>query len=179
MARISRWRVNEVVEETLTQAMVLLNEAGQVVAIKARAGCPELSDNDTSKYKNMKIYNRAPLSSFNRAFRVSTGRAVEGDIVTRRVSFTAFKGKKKEKAVSFMARTTSGRIRGALKATVRVTERKSKGTVRVYAGNNADVFYGRFVEKGTVNMKAIPFMRPALNSSKGQIRQILRVGQKP
>ncbi len=106
------------------------------------------------------------------------GRAMDrlekaGDVVASRarsrcpVGFTIPKGKGK----------WSGREAGALKKTIRVVRLKGdpKMNVRVYAGSR-EIFYSRFVEYGTVKMRARPFLRPALNESKGQIKQIVETG---
>ena len=63
---------------------------------------------------------------------------------------------------------------GALQKTIRVTRLydNRKRNVRVYAGNKT-VYYAGFVEMGTVNMTAKPFLRPALNEAKQTIRSIL------
>ena len=69
---------------------------------------------------------------------------------------------------------------GKLKATIRVARLKGdpKQNIRVYAGNRlkGGAFYAHMVEKGTVKMKAKPFLRPALNASKGQIMAIMENG---
>ena len=61
----------------------------------------------------------------------------------------------------------SKREAGALKKSIRVVRLKGdpKMNVRVYAGNR-DVFYARFIEHGTVKMRAKPFLRPALMAAK-------------
>ncbi len=61
----------------------------------------------------------------------------------------------------------SKREAGALKKSIRVVRLHGdpKMNVRVYAGNR-EVYYARFVEYGTVKMKAKPFLRPALNAAK-------------
>lgn len=66
---------------------------------------------------------------------------------------------------------------GTLRDSIRVTRLKGdpKQNIRVYAGNR-EAFYARFVEYGTVKMKARPFMRPALNSSKADIKTIVENG---
>jgi hypothetical protein len=71
----------------------------------------------------------------------------------------------------------TARDAGALKKTIRVVEKKEKGTeimkgrnIRIYAGNFLR-YYAQIVE---YNGRA--FMRPALNSSKGEIRSILENG---
>jgi hypothetical protein len=72
----------------------------------------------------------------------------------------------------------TARDAGALKKTIRVVEKKEKGTeimknrnIRVYCGNYI-VFYAQVVE---YNGRA--FMRPALNASKSEIRSILENGK--
>lgn len=71
----------------------------------------------------------------------------------------------------------SNREGGALKKSIRVVRlRDSKArNIRVYAGNK-EAYYSRWVEYGTSKMKARPFLRPALNSSKAKIQSILRNG---
>lgn len=71
----------------------------------------------------------------------------------------------------------TARESGALKKSIRVVRLHGdpKRNVRVYAGNR-EVFYARFVETGTVKMKAKPYLRPALNSSKAEIKRILENG---
>jgi len=72
----------------------------------------------------------------------------------------------------------TAREAGALKASIRVVRLHgdSKRNVRIYAGSRK-VFYARFVEYGTRKMKAKPYLRPALNASKGRIQDILRSGE--
>lgn len=72
----------------------------------------------------------------------------------------------------------TARDAGALKKTIRVVEKKDKGTafaksrnVRVYAGSWL-IFYAQLCE---YNGRA--FMRPALNASKSEIRSILENGK--
>ncbi|MFA5075632.1 MAG: HK97-gp10 family putative phage morphogenesis protein [Candidatus Babeliales bacterium] len=75
---------------------------------------------------------------------------------------------------------------GTLKSTIRVTRLKGdpKMNIRVYAGSREKggsmqkgavrgAFYAHMVEFGTVKMKARPFLRPALNASKGSILDIM------
>lgn len=69
------------------------------------------------------------------------------------------------------------RAPGSLKRSIRVvrkTNDKSRN-VRIYAGHKK-VFYARMVEYGTSKTRAQPFLRPALNSSKGQIKSVLGGG---
>jgi TP901-1 ORF40-like protein. len=58
------------------------------------------------------------------------------------------------------------RVPGTLKSSIRVRRLKGdpKLDVRVYAGNER-AYYSRFVERGTVKMKAKPFLRPAMNGA--------------
>lgn len=72
----------------------------------------------------------------------------------------------------------TARKAGALKASIRVVRLKGdpKMNVRVYAGNRTDAYYARFVEYGTVKMRAKPFLRPALNESKTKIKDIVQEG---
>ena len=71
---------------------------------------------------------------------------------------------------------------GTLKDSIRVVRLRgdAKRNVRVYAGERNShyltAYYARFVEYGTVKMKAKPFLRPALNSSKAEIKNILENG---
>lgn len=71
----------------------------------------------------------------------------------------------------------SAREAGALRASVRVVRLHddTRRNIRVYAGSKK-VFYARFVEYGTVKMRAKPFLRPALNSSKSEAKSILLNG---
>lgn len=69
---------------------------------------------------------------------------------------------------------------GKLKASIRVTRLKGdpKQNIRVYAGNRLKdgPFYAHMVEYGTVKMRARPFLRPALNASKAEIKSIVENG---
>lgn len=73
----------------------------------------------------------------------------------------------------------SKREAGALKRTIRVVRLKGdpKLDVRVYAGNRTrGVFYAHFLEFGTIKMRAKPFLRPALNSTRGLIKGMVETG---
>jgi HK97 gp10 family phage protein len=63
---------------------------------------------------------------------------------------------------------------GDLKRTIRVVRKHDSNSrnVRIYAGNR-DVYYARFVERGTSKTAAQPFLRPALNASKADIQSVL------
>jgi HK97 gp10 family phage protein len=69
----------------------------------------------------------------------------------------------------------TAREAGALKRSIRVVRLRNdeRRNIRVYAGNR-EVYYARFVEYGTVKMKAKPYLRPALNASKSRIQGLLR-----
>lgn len=71
----------------------------------------------------------------------------------------------------------SERKAGALRDSIRVVRLHGdpKRNVRIYAGSRA-VFYARFVEYGTVKMKAKPYLRPAFRSSRGKVMEILQNG---
>lgn len=70
--------------------------------------------------------------------------------------------------------------RGELLKSIRVVRLKddAKLNIRVYAGNRmkGGPFYSHMIEFGTVKMGARPFLRPALNESKAQIKQIMESG---
>ena len=56
---------------------------------------------------------------------------------------------------------------GKLKESITVSRVKNKdGAKHVEVGPDKDVFYSRFVEFGTVKMKAKPFMEPGYENSK-------------
>jgi HK97 gp10 family phage protein len=71
----------------------------------------------------------------------------------------------------------SSREAGALKKSIRVVRLHGdpRRNVRVYAGSR-QVYYARFVEYGTSKMRARPFLRPALNASKSEAKNILLNG---
>jgi HK97 gp10 family phage protein len=66
---------------------------------------------------------------------------------------------------------------GSLKKSIRVVQKHDSTTrnVRIYAGNKK-VFYARLVEFGSIKKGARPYLRPALNGSKSQIKSILENG---
>ena len=61
---------------------------------------------------------------------------------------------------------------GALRGTIRTTKKKEAKDIWVIAGDKK-VYYARFVEYGTVNSPAKPFMRPALSASKARAKKIV------
>ncbi len=76
----------------------------------------------------------------------------------------------------------TARMPGTLSKSIRVVRLKGdpKLDVRIYAGarksDRLTAYYAHMVEFGTVKMRARPFLRPALNMSKGQIKRIMENG---
>jgi len=65
----------------------------------------------------------------------------------------------------------TGRLQRAIKSeTVEVSP--GRALARVYVGREA--FYARFVEFGTRNMPAKPFLRPALRENRGRVMSAVR-----
>lgn len=68
----------------------------------------------------------------------------------------------------------SGKLRKGLKIT---SVKKKEGTkyilVGVDRGDNSEVFYGKFVEFGTSKMPARPFLQPAYEKNKQNIKRII------
>src|SRR3989304_8508052 len=73
----------------------------------------------------------------------------------------------------------TGRKAGALKASIRVRRLKDdpKSNIRIYAGSR-EIYYARWVEMGSVHNREPrkPYLRPALNESKGSIKGIVENG---
>ena len=65
-----------------------------------------------------------------------------------------------------LVRVRSGKTRRSLESAIDI-----RGVMKAYVGT--DWFVGRFLEKGTKKMRAYPFLRPALESRKSQIRMLL------
>ena len=84
-------------------------------------------------------------------------------------------------SVASKARQKVPVLSGKLRDSIRVTRLNGdpKLNIRVYAGSRqkGGAFYAHMVEYGTVKMPAKPFLRPALNESKGQIKGIVENGQ--
>jgi HK97 gp10 family phage protein len=88
-----------------------------------------------------------------------------------------------EKAGELVAARARGDVpvrTGKLKDTIRVIRLKGdpKQDVRVYAGNRikGGAYYAYMVERGTKKMAAHPFLRPALNQSRNEIKAIVENG---
>jgi len=89
-----------------------------------------------------------------------------------------------EKAAEVVANEARRRVpvrSGKLKDTIRVVRLRDSDArnVRIYAGNRkkGGAYYAHIVERGSVKMRAKPFLRPALNASKKMIQSILRGGE--
>lgn len=61
---------------------------------------------------------------------------------------------------------------GALRDSIRTARKKDAKDIWIIAGNKK-VYYARFVEYGTVNSPAKPFMRPALKAAKARAKAIV------
>ena len=63
---------------------------------------------------------------------------------------------------------------GKLKASISVSRVKTKGGIKqVEVGPGPDGYYGKFLEFGTVKMKANPFMSRGYETSKGEAERII------
>ena len=63
---------------------------------------------------------------------------------------------------------------GKLKASISVSRVKTKGGIKqVEVGPGSDGYYGKFLEFGTVKMKANPFMSRGYETSKGEAERII------
>jgi len=83
--------------------------------------------------------------------------------------------------VAVKARQKVPVLSGKLRDSIRVARLQGdpKQNIRVYAGSRqrGGAFYAHMVEFGTVKMAAKPFLRPALNECKGQIKGIVENGE--
>ena len=136
--RVGNWNAEGVFNAAKLNAIAAANEIMDEVVVAARALCP-----------------------------VGTVTKEGGTYKWVKVSFTSGRGRNKGQAVSFTAKRYSGRKAGALRDTIRRRSLTNRpGNIRVYAGNNTDVYYAHFVERGTVKMKKQAFLRPAFNAKK-------------
>ena len=63
---------------------------------------------------------------------------------------------------------------GKLKASISVSRVKTKGGIKqVEVGPGPDGYYGKFLEFGTVKMRANPFMSRGYETSKGEAERII------
>lgn len=143
MARVARWNAQGVFDDAKLNAIAAANAIMDEVVVGARALCP-----------------------------VGTVTKEGGTFKWVDVSFTmrrATRYREKGQRIQFTAKRYSGAKPGSLRDTIRRRTLTSRpGNIRVYAGN-AIIFYAHFVERGTIKMKARPFLRPAFNQKKGEI----------
>lgn len=67
--------------------------------------------------------------------------------------------------------TRSGRLKGSIE----VSRVKTKGGIKqVEVGPGPDGYYGKFLEFGTVKMRANPFMSRGYETSKGEAERIIQ-----
>ncbi len=150
--RVVGWKAPEMFKEVEDNVIEAANELMDEMADDARQNCP-----------------------------VGT-MTTEGTWKTARLSFipTRRRGRKipeaKRQRVTFEAQQYSGRYPGQLRDTIRrVNKYDRPGNIRVIAGNRA-TGYARFLEFGTVKMRARPFMRPAFQKLKQNL--IARIEEK-
>lgn len=99
---------------------------------------------------------------------------INGGFVSAYVSFIPKTGRNKGHRVTFgTAKRWTGRYPGQLRDTIR--RRTKGGNIRVYAGN-FKVYYALFVERGTVKMKAKPFLRPSFQEVKSTVTNRIKNG---
>jgi HK97 gp10 family phage protein len=123
----------------------------------------------------MRVVNWKPIKEEELAAQALPTLKAAGEIVAADARRRVPVGKSRPAAKG--GKDWTAREAGALKASIRVVtlnDNPMKG-VRVYAGSHK-VFYARFVEYGTVNMQAHPFLRPALMASKADILALFRGG---
>jgi hypothetical protein len=63
---------------------------------------------------------------------------------------------------------------GALRDGIAINIWRKPGLIRGYVGINRDLYYGRMLEHGTVNIPAYPWLYPALKARENEIRGLLR-----
>jgi len=94
----------------------------------------------------------------------------------RTIAFTPSRGRNKGQAVRFAAKGVwLGRSPGDLRDTIRRANKPGSGNVRVYAGTYK-INYAHFVERGTVHMRARPFLRPAFQNVKRTMLRTIQHG---
>lgn len=65
-------------------------------------------------------------------------------------------------------------LTGALKDAIAYNIWQKAGLIRGYVGITKEVYYGRILEHGTVNMPAYPWLYPALIARENEIRGLLK-----
>ena len=158
--RVIGYKGDQVCEAIINAASQAANEIMDEHAVAARRLCPRREIDDKGN----------PISEGTEYRKV-------GGLVMREIAFTAYKGKKRERDVSFIAHIQTGRVSGNLRNTIRKVEKYNRpGNIRVYAGNQS-VPYARFIEYGTAStgwgrgVKAHPYMRPSFQVIKPTIKQ--------
>lgn len=146
--RVEDWAPEQITVEVEKKAMDQLEQAGEIVAGIAKLLCP---------VGEVTRYERKTFRHTVSAKHSETGQRYK-------VWLPATTG----------ASVWTARKPGTLKSSIRVTRLHGdpKQNIRVYAGNFL-AYYARFVEYGTVKMKAKPFLRPAFNSAKAKIKAML------
>ncbi len=98
-----------------------------------------------------------------------------GEVVARKARSFVPVGKSRPRYLN--GKEWTEREAGALKRSIRVVRlnNSQKRNIRIYAGSKK-VYYARFVEMGTSKMAAKPYLRPAFNGSKAEMKHILLYG---
>jgi len=150
--RIANWRAKEAFAYISDKAMANANNLMDDVVAGAKAICP--------------VDPTVREGKFERAL----------------VSFTAYKGKKKEHLVEFSTtKRWTGRSPGNLRDTIRRVNKQGTGTIRVYAGN-FKVYWAYMVEKSGYHDRGgkfhppKPFLRNAFKAVKPTILERLKNG---
>ena len=137
--RVANWRGKQVFDGIKMQALAGARAIMDAHVEAAKALCP------VGKATRAGGYKRHPVN-----FRISSGR-------------------RKGEQASFMAKTWMGRKPGSLRDTIRRVENKSRpGNIRVYAGNY-NIYYARFVERGTKKMEARRYLEKSFDLIKPRI----------
>lgn len=174
--RISNWNGKKVFGDIIEQAM----ENGRVVMdevkMSARQKCPVMKPRTYQQGVSFTPQRgkRAgtPVSFFSNR---KTGRS--GGFVTAKISFIPKTGKGKGTRVTFSTnKRWTGRYPGQLRDSIRRVDKEGSGNIRVYAGH-MKTYYALFVEKGTVKMKAQPFLRPAFNKIRSSVAKRIKEGR--
>ena len=102
----------------------------------------------------------------------------EGKFAAAHVSFTPKTGRNKGIPVDFGTQFRwYGREPGNLRDTIRRTNIRDSGSIRVYAGNYK-IYWAFMVERGTSKSAAQPFLRPAFFAAKARALRAIKKGSK-
>lgn len=143
--KISKWNGNKVFGDIYKHALQNGNEFMDMVVKDAKARCP--------------------VGTITR----------EGKWSGASVSFTPKTGRNKGKPVQFAGKRWMGREPGNLRDTIRRTNIKDSGSIRVYAGN-FKIYWAFMVERGTSKTAAHPFLRPTFMAAKGRALRAIKTG---